>query len=38
MSIIPVAKDPCKILVRHIVDGSMNASPEGIARSKVITP
>ena len=31
MSIVPLAEDPREILVRHIVDGRMNATPEGIA-------
>ena len=30
-TITPLAEDPCEILVGQIVDGTLNASPQGIA-------
>jgi len=31
MTVIPIAEDPLEILVRHTVEGTLNASPQGIA-------
>ena len=31
MTITPLAEDPHEILVRHILDGTLNATPEGVA-------
>ena len=31
MNVVPIAEDPLEILVRHTVDGTSNASPQGIA-------
>ena len=30
-TITPLAEDPLEILVRHIADGTLNATPEGVA-------
>ena len=31
MTLQTLAEDPFEILVRHILDGTLNATPEGIA-------